>query len=255
MPLKKLPADALPANKSWRRSANSSPIDSDLRFPCSSNLLGNSTVSSESESWGGRSYLSLKSCEAGSLSLRPRRLDLRSWRRDEVTVSSESEYEWRSREPARRRSCGNSMLESRSKRTRLFERVRGGGGLTDFGLIRPSARNNTCQQTLSEDGNNNTRIGLIIVQAPTYPHHQVRRERLVERIRLGQSWAQQQKVGYCHSHFPGLCRGGFGFCSWSYSCSCCDPYWPRDLVGRARLQLQDSARRLRMCHLGKVRLE
>ena len=146
MPLKKLPAEALPANKSWRRSASSSPIDSGFRLPCSSNLLGNSTVSSESESRGGRSYFSLKSCEAGSLSLRPRRLDLRPWLRDEVTVSSESEYERRSREPARRRSCGNSTLELRSNRTRLLERVRGGGGgVTDFGLIRPSARNNTRQ--------------------------------------------------------------------------------------------------------------
>jgi hypothetical protein len=191
MLLKKLPADALPANKSRRRSASSSPIDSGFRFPCSSNLLGKSTVSSESESCGGRSYLSLKSCEAGSRSRRPRsrRLELRSWWRNEVTVSSESEYERRSREPARRRcSYGNSTLESRSKRTRLFERVRGGGGVTDFGLIRPSVRNHICQQVLPQIGCNYTRIGLIIVQAPTYPHHQVHRERLVARIRLVQSW-------------------------------------------------------------------
>jgi hypothetical protein len=140
MVLKKLPAEALPDNKSCNRSASSSPIESDFRFPCSSNLLGNSMVSSESEpSRGGRSYLSLKSCEAGSLGLRPRRLDLRSWRRDEVTVSSESEHERRSSEPGRRCSCGNSTLESRSNRTRLFERVRSEEG-TDFGLLRPSVK-------------------------------------------------------------------------------------------------------------------
>jgi hypothetical protein len=139
--LKKLPAEALPDNKSCKRSASSSPIESGFRLPCSSNLLGNSTVSSESEpSRGGRSYLSLKSCEAGSRTLRLRRLDLRSrsWRRDEVTVSSESEYERRSSEPARRCSCGNSTLESRSKRTRLLERAR--EEATDFGLIRPSVK-------------------------------------------------------------------------------------------------------------------
>lgn len=139
--LKKLPAEALPDNKSCKRSASSSPIESGFRLPCSSNLLGNSTVSSESEpSRGGRSYLSLKSCEAGSRTLRLRRLDLRSrsWRRDEVTVSSESEYDRRSSEPARRCSCGNSTLESRSKRTRLLERAR--EEATDFGLIRPYFR-------------------------------------------------------------------------------------------------------------------
>jgi hypothetical protein len=94
-------------------------------------------VASDSYPEGVLSYLSLKSCEAGSLSLRPRRRDLRLLERPcDITVSSESEWERRSREPARRCSCGNSTLDSRSNWTRLLDRegvVE--GGAVDFGLI------------------------------------------------------------------------------------------------------------------------
>jgi hypothetical protein len=144
-PLRSPPTGPLPANKSCNRSASSFPVDSGLRFPSLSKRGGKSVVLSESSSasGGARSYLSLKSCEAGSRVLRPRRWGFRLLERCcwDVTVSSESEWEWRSRELARRCcSWGNSMFDSRSNWTRLLEREWAveAGAVDDCGLIRPS---------------------------------------------------------------------------------------------------------------------
>ena len=48
IPLKSFPADPLPANKSWMRSASSLPVDSGFLFPSLSNRGGKSVVPSES---------------------------------------------------------------------------------------------------------------------------------------------------------------------------------------------------------------